>query len=240
MCIDTKELVDKAANIPSAIVKVEYTAWPGGTKENKGEVKDFGTKIVNQKNSTIQEPYCTNGCFFWYLDEAHTQTYPVSILFQDGVAYQAEANHLPYPQDTFVIFKDERVRMMKLKNINELNLNLVKFAIGGVGIRNTLDSNFRYDPAASGFKGVYSDVLEKRNKTFVGYSVKEHKIYQMVRANIYHSSAYEYDAIDLARQSELDIFMSVDGGSKSFLNNGDSQPFKGSGALINNIIGFGL
>ena len=71
--------------------------------------------------------------------------------------------------------------MKRIKNITELDMDKVRIAIGGVGIRNILDSNFKYDPAAEGFKDVFEDVLRKSNKTVIGYNAKKIKSVLMVK-----------------------------------------------------------
>jgi N-acetylmuramoyl-L-alanine amidase len=219
------------------IVNVEYSATTNGTYQLKGYVEDFGVKIVNKKNTAIEEPFCTNGTFFW--NDTLGAKYSTSILYADGVIYQNYANHLPCAQNVFIVFKDGRVKMMKLRNLSELNLDTVRIAIGGIGLRNTQDATFKYDPAAEGFAGAFSDVLRRTNKTVIGYNVKENKICLMCRKNIIHSGTL-YDLLELVKDCEFDIALSVDGGGSSFMNNADEMVLNGDGRVIHNIIGFGL
>lgn len=231
---------DIKAELGGEAIKVEYSVTTNKTYQLCGDVNDFGVKIVNQKNQTIEEPYCVNGTFFWWEDTARTKTYPTSILYANGKLYQAAANHLPYPQSVFIVYKDNTVEMKRIKNITELDMDKVRIAIGGVGIRNILDSNFKYDPAAEGFKDVFEDVLRKSNKTVIGYNAKENKICLMVRPNIYHKHSFLYDLQKLVRDCEYDIALSVDGGGSTFMNNSDEMVVFGDNRRINNIIGFNL
>jgi len=238
MCIDPEKLVAAAAKVPETNVK--YSKTTNGTYQLCGDVKDLNVKIVNQKNQTIEEPYCVNGTFFWWEDTARTKTYPTSILYANDKLYQAAANHLPYPQSVFIVNKDNAVEMKQIKNIAELDLDKVKIAIGGVGLRNTLDSSFVYNPAAEGFKGAFEDVLRKANKTVIGYNAKQNKIYLLVRPNIYHKHTFLYDLLKLVKDCEYDIALSLDGGGSTFMNNADEMVVFGDNRRIHNIIGFGL
>ncbi|MFA9423773.1 MAG: N-acetylmuramoyl-L-alanine amidase [Sedimentibacter sp.] len=219
-------------------VQVDYYVTPKMTHQLCGNIEDFGIKIVNKSNLSIEDAYCVNGTFYW--QDVNGVTYPTSILYAEGIIYQENANHFPSPQDTFVVFRDGTIKMIRIKKLSELNLNDVRLAIGGIGLRDTMDEDFEYDPKETGFSGVYSDVLQKANKTVLGYNKKENKIYLMCRPNIYHKSLILYDLVKLVKDCEYDIAVSVDGGGSPFMNNGTEMVFKGDGRLINNIIGFGL
>lgn len=236
MCINPKDLVNAA----EAVQEIKYSKTSNGTYQLIGAPEALSVKIINQKNQTIEEPFCVNGTFFWWEDTARTKTYPTSILYADGKLYQASANHLPYPQSVFIVYKDNSVEMKRIKNIAELDLDKVKIAIGGVGLRNTLDSNFVYDPAAEGFKGVFEDVLRKANKTVIAYNKAQNKIFLMVRPNIYHKHSFLYDLQKLVKDCEYDIALSLDGGGSTFMNNSDEMVVFGDNRRINNIIGFNL
>jgi murein DD-endopeptidase MepM/ murein hydrolase activator NlpD len=251
MCINPKDLVNAAEAVLQ--IKVEYFKTTNGTYQLKGDVKDFGVKIVNQKNQTIGEPCCVNGTFFWWEDTARTKTYPTSILIIDGKIYRNEANHyydFKAPQSVFIVYNDGRVEMKKANFATDLDYKNIKVAVGGVGLRNTLDSSFIYNPASEGFKkdnrlqdGLlvdYTDVLAKRNKTVIGYNKAENKIYLMVRPNIYHKHSFLYDLQKLVKDCNYDIALSVDGGGSTFINNADEMLVFGDNRRINNIIGFGL
>ncbi len=218
-------------------IKVDYSVTQKGTYQLKGDVKDFGMKIVDKSNRSIQEKYCVNGTFFWH--DAKGVTYSTSILFKDGKTYKEQANHLPYPQSVFIVDKNNNVAMKRIKNLTELDLNNLRLVIGGIGLRNTLDANFIYNPGAEGFIGAYADVLRNTSKTVIGYNKKENKIYLMCRENIPHR-AVGYDLLELAKDCEYDIALSVDGGGSTFMNNETDMVLKGDGRRINNILGFGI
>jgi N-acetylmuramoyl-L-alanine amidase len=219
-------------------IDVKYSVTEKGTYQLCGDVKDLGVKIVNKSNVSIEDPYCVNGTFFW--TATGNEKYSTSILYANGKLYQAAANHLPCPQSVFIVYKDNTVDMKRIKNIAELDLSKVKLAIGGIGLVNKFDNGFTYNPSAEGFVGTYSDVLRKTNKTVIGYNKKENKVYLMARPNIYHSHLLYYDLLDLVKDCEYDIALSVDGGGSTFFNNETDMVFKGNGRVIHNIIGFNL
>jgi len=220
--------------IKQVINKPIYSLTPNGTYQICGDVKDFNAKIVNQNNRSIEEPFCVNGTFFWH--DVNGDTYPTSVLYKDGKTYKGQANHLPYPQSVFIIYKDNTVGMKRIKNIEELDLNEIRLVIGGVGLRNVYDSTFKYDLSGEGFIGANADVARKTNKTVIGYNKNENKIYLMCR-NIIHSST-SYDLLDLVKDCEYDLAISVDGGGSTFMNNESEMVLKGDGRKIHNIIGF--
>ena len=84
---------------------VRYKKYSDRIYELRGEVKDLGIKIVNKSNRSIEEPNCVNGTFFWHTDKPNIK-YSTSILYADGKLYQAAANHLPYPQSVYIVYKD--------------------------------------------------------------------------------------------------------------------------------------
>lgn len=231
--------------------KVIYTVTPNKTHQLVGCVEEFGVKIVNQGNRTIDESNCSNGGFFWYLDTKKTQTYSTSILIQNGKIIQGTANHyydFGCPQNVFIIYNDDRVEMKKVYFANQLDYKNIKFALGGIGLRNTFDFNFKYDPASEGFKWgynkqtkqyvSYADVLRKTNKTVIGYNSKLDKVIILVRPNIFHSHTLYYDLLDLVRDCEFDIALSVDGGGSTFLNNETDMVVFGDGRRVHNLIGW--
>ncbi len=233
--------------------KVIYTVTPNKTHQLCGNVKDFGSKIVNKSNRSIEEPNVTNGSFFWYLDTKKTQTYSTSIFIQNGKIIQGTANHyydFGCPQNVFIIYNDNRIEMKKVYFANQLDYQNIKFAMGGIGLRDTTNANFKYDPASEGFKWgynkqtksyvSYADVLRKTNKIVMGYNIAEDKLYLMVRPNIEHSSAISYDLLDLVKDCKYDIAISFDGGGSVFLNNETDMVFYGDGRRIYSIIGWNL
>lgn len=230
-----------------------YSVTTNRTYQIKGDVKDFGVKIVNQRNRTIEEENCVNGTFFWYADAARTQTYPTSILVMDEKILRNEANHYPEfhtPQSVFIVYNDNRVEMKKVSFASQLDCKNIRVAIGGVGLRDITNPNFMYDPWGEGFRkgrrlqdGLtvdYSDVLRKTNKTVVGYNKKENSIYLMCRPNIYHQHATQYDLIKLVKDCGYDIAISLDGGGSTFMNNSKDMVLYGDNRRVHNIVGFNL
>lgn len=231
--------------------KVIYTVTPNKTHQLCGNVKDFGSKIVNKSNRSIEEPNVTNGSFFWYLDTKKTQTYSTSIFIQNGKIIQGTANHyydFGCPQNVFIIYNDNRVEMKKVFFANQLDYQNIKFAMGGIGLRDVTNPNFKYNPASEGFKWgynkqtkqyvSYADVLRKTNKIVLGYNIAEDKLYLMVRPNIEHSSAITYDLLDLVKDCKYDIAISYDGSGSVFMNNADDMVVYGDGRRIYSIIGW--
>jgi hypothetical protein len=217
---------------------VRYKKYSDRIYELRGEVKDLGIKIVNKSNRSIEEPNCVNGTFFWHTDKPNIK-YSTSILYADGKLYQAAANHLPYPQSVYIVYRDNTPDMKLIKNISELDLTKIKLVIGGVGIRNTLNSSFRYSPATEGFKGVYADVLRRSNKTFIGYNKRLNKQYLLVLKNITMTEAISIIS-DNSTGEAYDICLMLDGGGSAFLNNETDMVVYGDGRIIHNIIGFNL
>ncbi len=217
--------------------KIKYSVTPNKTHQLSGNVEDLQVKIANKNNRLITEKNCVNGTFFWNTKNPN-EKYPTSILYAEGKLYKATANHLPSPQSVFIVYKDNTVEMKRIKNISELDLEKVRLAIGGIGLRNTLDPTFKYAPEAEGFKGAYADVLRKTNKTVIGYNKKENKIYLMCRPDIYHSNSLLYDLQKLVKDCDYDIALSVDGGGSSCMFVDGENVFKGDGRIIHNILCF--
>lgn len=245
-------VVEKPIEEPKIEEKVIYTVTPNKTHQLIGSKEEFGVKIVNKSNKTIKEPNCSNGSFFWYLDTGKTQTYSTSILIKDGVIIQDVANHyynFGCPQNVFIIYKNGNIEMKKIFFAHkELDYKNIQFAIGGVGLRDITNPNFKYDPASEGFKkdinkvtGKAEDqsgVLRQTNKTVLGYNSKLDKVIIMVRPNIYHSHALYYDLLDLVKDCGFDIALSCDGGGSVFLNNSTDMVVYGDGRKIHNLIGW--
>lgn len=232
-------------------VKVHYFKTKNKTYQLTGNPSDIGIKIVNQNNKKIEEPNCVNGTFFWHL--INGDKYSTSILVKDGEILKNDANHLSSfgcPQNVFIVYNNGQVEMKKLKYATEIDYKNVKIAVGGVGLRDTTNPNFTYNPASEGFKKDInkltgkvenqSGVLRKTNKTVVAYNKKENMIYLMCRPNIYHKSLWQYDLLTLVKDCDYDIALSLDGGGSTFMNNEKSMVLKGDGRKIHNVIGFNL
>jgi len=214
---------------------VRYKKYSDGIYELRGEVKDLGVKVVNKSNRAIEEPNCTNGTFFWHINSK--EKYSTSILYADGKLYQAAANHLPYPQSVYIVYKNDIVDLKLIKNISELNLDKIRLVIGGVGIRNIFDSTFKYSPASEGFKGVYADVLRRSNKTFIGYNKRLNKQYLLVLKNVTMAEAISI-MTDNSTGEAYDIILMVDGGGSTTMRANNETVLMGDGRKIHNILYF--
>ena len=95
-----------------------------------------------------------SGSFSW-------QSQPCSILVRGGRVVRDWSCHYPRPESVLYKTRDGAVRIARVSSAAALGG--VMWAVGGLGL---LD---RYDPAAEGFTGAYSDVLRKTNHTALGY-----------------------------------------------------------------------
>ena len=95
-----------------------------------------------------------SGSFSW-------QGQPCSILVRGGKVVRDWSCHYPTPESVLYKTRDGAVRIARVSSAAALGG--VMWAVGGLGL---LD---RYDPAAEGFTGAYSDVLRKTNHTVLGY-----------------------------------------------------------------------
>ena len=217
------------------VSKVEYNVTKNGTHMLIGNVKDLKVKETNKSNRIMVEPNSINLSFFWNLTNG--KKYSTSILYTEGITHQYYANHLPYPQSCFIVYKDNTIDMKRLHNLSEIDLSKVRLVIGGVGLINKLDSTFKYDLSGEGFIGSQSGVARKTRKTMIVYNKKEDKIYLVCRDNIYHKSSLQYDLIDLAGDIG-DVGIAVDGGGSSFQFANGKNVFVGDGRVIYNIAYF--
>jgi N-acetylmuramoyl-L-alanine amidase len=230
-------------------VKVEFIKYKNGMTELKGNPLELGQRVVDKKIWDITEfTNCTNCSFYWYNPDG--TTYPTSILYENGITYQSVANHYKdfgCPQSVFIVYKDGKVDMKRIKNLSELNIANIRLAVGGLGLRNTQDSEFYYSPVTEGFKAGYasngkwkdfSDVLRKANKTVLGYNKRLNKCYLLTVPSVTHG-----DLIKLISMGEepYDIAISLDGGGSTFMDALGKYVFKGQATRqIYNIIGFNL
>lgn len=95
-----------------------------------------------------------SGSFSW-------QGAPCSILVRGGRVVRGMSCHYPRPESVLYKIPGGAVRIARVSSAAALGG--VVWAVGGLGL---LD---RYDPAAEGFTGAYSDVLRKTNHTVLGY-----------------------------------------------------------------------
>lgn len=230
-------------------VKVEFIKYKNGMTELKGNPLELGQRVVDKKIWDITEfTNCTNGVFF--VLQGNGKTHPTSILYENGVAYQSVANHYKdfgCPQSVFIIYKDGKVDMKRIKNLSELNLTNVRLAVGGLGLRNTQDPKFYYSPVTEGFKAGYasngkwkdfSDVLRKANKTVLGYNKRLNKCYLLTVPSVTHGDLIKLISIG---EEPYDIAISLDGGGSTFMDALGKYVFQGQNSRrIYNIIGFGL
>lgn len=241
--VNSEEVIGNPDNTPSPTVpiptkgKVIYKKYSNDIHEMQGEIADLGIKVVDKKIWDINEwTNMVNGTFFYF--DKNGKTYSTSPLIIDGVIYQRYCNHNK-PQSVFIIYKDNTVALQKVTDVyNIKNFNNIKHAIGGVGLRNTMDSSFKYDPAGEGFTTPYDDVLRKTNKTVIGYNKKHNKIYLLAVKNISHNELIKIIS-DNSADAEYNIAISVDGGGSVIFEYNKDYIVKGeANRRINNIIGF--
>lgn len=216
---------------------VTYVTYGSRIHELKGSPLKLNAKIVDKKIRAITEhTNCVNGTFFWHDDKG--KTYPTSPLVIDGTVHQRFCNH-EKPQSVFVIYKNGKVKLQRVEDVYEIpEFYNIKLAIGGIGLRNTDDVTFRYDPTAEGFSGKYADVLAKRNKTVLGYSKTHNKVYLLAVENATHAELIKIIS-DNSTGEAYDIAISLDGGGSTFMDAQNKYVFKGDNLRrINNIVGF--
>lgn len=231
---------------------VRYKTYGERIHELRGNIKDFGVKVINESNRKIKELFCVNGIFQWWLDAAKTKAYPTSILIIDGKIIQNAANHyydFGTPQSVFIVYKNGKVDMKLVNFATDLDYKNIAYGIGVVGLRNTTDANFKYSPASEGFKKGYrlqdgklvdySDVLRSTTKVVVGYNIKLDKMYLLVVKNATHAELLKIIS-DNSTGEAYDIAGSVDGGGSGLLRVNGEDIISGDGRVICTIIGFGL
>lgn len=216
---------------------VRYKKYNDRIHELRGNVIDLDVKIVDKKIWDITEfTNCTNGTFFWNDDKGNT--YSTSPLIIDGIVYQRYSNH-ELPQSVFVIYKDGTVAMQRVTDVYSLkDFKNIRLAVGGIGLRNTQDSNFKYSPVSEGFKGKFADVLRITNKTVLGYNKKLDKIYLLVVKDASHSELLSIIS-DNSTGEAYDIAISLDGGGSTFMDANNEYVFQGENSRrIHNILRF--
>jgi N-acetylmuramoyl-L-alanine amidase len=228
--------------IKKEVDNMEYKKYNDRIHELKSNVEELDVKIVDKKIFDITEyTNCTNGTFYWYDDKG--KTYPTSILYADNTIYQNLANHylrFNAPQSVFIVYKNDTVDMKRIKSISELKLDDIRLVVGGLGLRNTLDTTFKYSPVTEGFKGLYADVLRKTNKTVLGYNKRLNKVYLLTVKNATHGELLDIVS-DNSTGEAYDLAISLDGGGSTFMDANKEYVFEGQDSRrINNIIGFNL
>lgn len=251
MTNDNSPIDESKPETPIETPKVEYKKYSNMT-ELKGNPESLDVAIVDKKIWDITEfTNCANGTYYWR--NADGTTYATSILYVDGKTYQDVANHyydFGTPQSVFIIYKDNTVDLKRINFLNELDLNKIRLVIGGLGVRNTLDPNFKYSPVTEGFKAGYrkqdnkwvdySDVLRKTNKTVLGYNKRLNKIYLLTVKNVSHGELINIIS-DNSTGEAYDLSISLDSGGSSFMDANGEYVFQGeNGRRIHNIVGFNL
>ena len=106
-----------------------------------------------------------NGTFFWYTDEAHSGTYPTSILKVKNKVLREQANHLPYPQGVLCYYQDNTFGVEQVKNARDIS-KPVWWAIGG--LEYVRYSMVTYNSTSEGFIGTYADVHRRTTQASIG------------------------------------------------------------------------
>lgn len=198
------------------IKKVYYTETPNGTRQiflppEKLHIDIFDKLTKN--NSFTKYKYAVNGVFFG------GTTFATSILMRNG-DYMGKCrwtSNYGKPQSCLIINKDNTVWMTKLNNITDLGNKLysAKHIIGGIGLLNETDPDFKYNPSSEGFTGSILAGLERAcNKTAIGYIAKTNQIVLLTRPNIHHTNGYSL--FQLAKDCELTYCVSLDGSGSTF------------------------
>ena len=229
--------------------KTEFKKYSNGMTEMKKHPSKLTNEIVNKRIWDIVEfTDCMNGTFFY--PDGKGSLYSTSILYVEGKTYQDTANHywnFGTPQSVFIVYKDNTVDLKRIKFLSELDLSKVRLAIGGVGLRNTQDTNFYYSPVTEGFKAGYNlkgewkdftDVLKKRNKSVLGYNKRLNKIYMLTVPSVAHGELIKIIS-DNSTGEAYDIAISVDGGGSTFMDALGKYVFQGENTRrIHNILRF--
>lgn len=230
---------------------VRYKKYGEDIHELRGNPTDLAVEIVDKRIWDITEfTNMVNGTFYWYnLDGT---TYPTSILVIDGKIIKDEANHFynfGCPQNVFIVYRNGKVEMKKIYFAHkELDYKNIQVAVGVVGLRDTTNPNFKYDPKSEGFKkdinritGKVEDqsgVLAKRNKTVIGWNERLNKVYLLVVRNITHGDLIELIS-DNSTGEEYHIAGSLDGGDSTLQDALGEYVFEGNNnRRINNIVRF--
>ncbi len=92
---------------------------------------------------------------------------PVSITIFDGKVINGSACHAWLGNcESVMYFDNDIIRMKRVKYADELPINSIKWAIGGLGLVKDGDYSY-YDNEIEGFVGKYSDVLRKANHNVI-------------------------------------------------------------------------
>lgn len=155
----------------------------------------IGIIVENKKFKQTTSSRITNGTYFW-----DGQTNGILI---DGKVYCGSSSHAwrGFPQSV-LYFDGVKVGVKKIKYASELGH--VEWAIGGCG----MITPYGYSPVSEGFSGKYSDILNTRDKTVIGY--KDGEIYRIVVPSISHGAL-----LSLLKEIGLELAISLDGGGST-------------------------
>lgn len=212
--------------------KYKYTETKNKTRQLYVPVRNVYMGVYPNLICCNKVPYenFINGTFF-----GGNPVYSTSILVVDGKIYRGRSNYfdLDKPQDTFIIYKDNTVGMKRIKSTLELDMSKVKHAIGGIGLLNKFDKQFKYNPKACGFP---CGVTRKCNKTVLGYIKESNEIVFMTRPNIAHKNWYGFDLIKLVKACGYDIAIALDGSGSTCMKANNQYKLEGDGRGIYSVI----
>lgn len=202
---------------PQPIKDVYYTETKNGTRQIFLPPEKLQIDVYNnlkRANSFTKYKYAMNGTFFLM----QSPSYSCSMLIVDGKILRWGSNYYDKgkPQSCIIIYKNGSVEMKRLLNVADLGNKLysVKNLIGGIGLINKDDVNFKYDLNIEGFP---SGVARKCHKSAIGYIKKTNQLVLLTRPNIYNSHPTEYDLLDLARDCEYDFCCVADGSGSTMM-----------------------
>lgn len=241
------------------MAKVDYFQTPFKTRILQGDLANLhvgvAPKGINSNRLKIKNG--VNGTFYsrGRDDKNNIVYYSTSLLYIDyngvrGVQGTWTANHYPYKQSCVFKYKDGTVAMKPVLNIAEIQSELpkVEFMLGGVGLYGN-DKLIRHED--EGFKGVFSDIARKTNKTLVGVNSKTKKIVLVTRENIKNREVRNkntnrklYDledlAIDLVKDFGCDSILQLDGGGSTVQYKDGKIIAGGTSRTIHSYIYFGV
>jgi hypothetical protein len=179
----------------------------------KDPPEKIGIVVSNKKFKQTASEFITNGTFFW-----NGETNGILI---DGKVYWGSSSHAwrGFPQSV-LYFDGQNVGVKRVRYAAELGN--VKWAIGGCG----MITPYGYSPVSEGFSGKYSDILNTRDKTVIGY--KNGEIYRLVIPSISHGRL-----LTLLKEIGLEIAISLDGGGSTCMRTFEDI-MKSDGRTINN------
>lgn len=215
--------------------KITYSETPNGTRQIFLPPEKLNIDVYPslKNNNTFKYKYAINATFF-----GGNPVYSTSPLIVDGKIYRWSSNY-DKPQSCFIIYKDNSVDMKRLKSVSDLENKLysVRHLIGGIGLIDKRDKNFKYDLAGEGFDGsIGIGVSRKCNKTVLAYIKKTNQIVFLTRPNIYHSHPQKYDLIKLCKDCEFTFAVALDGSGSTFMIADEEYKLKGDGRGIYSVL----